>query len=92
MAEDEKVFEEEEVDPSDPRIPRVLVQPHPLGGIQIAVRGADGTITPTRIEMPEATLLAAHLQALITMGFSGMYQAHAERESSTGIVIPGGGR
>lgn len=68
--------------------PRVILSPHPLGGIQVTVRSADGNSLSTRIDLPEATILLAHLQAIITMMFQSMYAQAAERQP--GLITPGG--
>lgn len=66
--------------------PRVTLSPHPLGGIQVGVKSPDGDSLTTRIDLPEATILAAHLQAIITMMFQSMYVQAAEEQSQ--ILTP----
>lgn len=68
-----------EVNKEDGVEPRVVIGPHPLGGIQVAVKAVDGESLATRIDLPEATILVAHLNALISMMFQSMYaQAMSE--------------
>lgn len=74
-------------------IPSVLVSPHPLGGIQVITRGRDGTTVRARIDIPEAAMLVAHLNTLITMAFQTMYFQHAmvqqeAEENAQKLYIP----
>jgi hypothetical protein len=83
---------EEAVEIEEDGLPRVMVKPHQLGGIGVVVRGADGTVAEGRINVNEAALIAAHLQALITMAFGTAYNAAAAEEEalrSSRLVVPG---
>jgi hypothetical protein len=86
----EELFEpsEENTQPED-GAPRVNVSPHQLGGIRVSVRGADGTVTEARIELPEASILAHHLDALINMSFQSMYaRAMMAQQEASKIHLP----
>lgn len=85
---------EEKVENPEEQGPRVQLSPHPLGGISVVVRDPAGEVLATRIDLPEATILSAHLDALITMAFQSMYaQAAAAHQAATqgsGLIVPGG--
>ena len=69
--------------------PNVTLGPHPLGGIQITARQFDGTIAQARINLEEAAMVAAHLNALITMGFNAIYaQQYKEARTAQDIYVP----
>ncbi len=85
-ARDDNVEEEGAEDGQ--RLPRVVLAPHPLGGITVGVRTHEGEIVTTRIDLPEATLLVSHLTALNTMAFSTIYQ-QVKEQSPSGLIIPG---
>lgn len=71
---------------------KVLVGPHPLGGIRFAVWDREqGTYVEQRIDLPEASMLFAHIQALITMTFQTVYaQQAAAAKTASGIYVPPG--
>lgn len=83
MAEENEVQEQE---------PRVNLGPHPLGGIAVSVRDPAGETLQTRIDLPEAAMLYAHLGALIGMGFQTLYAQAAAAQQGSGLITPGGNR
>lgn len=88
MTEDVKDVPDEN---EENQAPRIQISPHPLGGIQVLARDPAGETLVTRIDLPEATILVSHLQALITMAFQTMYaQAVAEQQQRNQIIRPGG--
>ena len=94
MYEESKTGDAPEV--SKEQGPRVQLQPHPLGGIAVIVRDPAGDVLATRIDLPEATILAAHLDALITMAFQAMYaeaaraQQITQQQEKSVLIVPGG--
>jgi hypothetical protein len=71
---------------------KVLVGPHPLGGLRFAVWDRQqGTYVEQRIDIPEAAMLNAHLGALLTMAFQTIYaqQAQLAQQASSGLIVPG---
>ncbi len=57
--------------------------PHPLGGLQVLLIGSDGSRAIGRISMEQAVMANAHLGALVTMWFEGLYaKAAAEAEDA----------
>jgi len=72
---DDEVREEQQNEP------RVQIGPHPLGGIAVTARGPSGDVVTSRIDLPEATILMAHLQSLITMMFQSMYAQAAQQSN-----------
>ena len=89
--EEEVKSEDKSGDEQDSRSPRVQISPHPLGGIAVLARDAQGNTLATRIDLPEATILVSHLQALITMSFESMYaQAFQAQQTSSSIIKPPG--
>ena len=71
---------------------KVLVGPHPLGGIRFAVWDRQqSTYVEQRIDIPEAAMLDAHLSALLTMAFQTIYaqQAQLAQQSQSGLIVPG---
>ena len=74
-----------------PQSPRVMVGPHQLGGIEVIARDAAGDTISTRIDIPEAAMLVAHLNALLTMAFQTIYaqQIQAAQQASKIYTPPG---
>jgi hypothetical protein len=71
---------------------KVLVGPHPLGGLRFAVWDREqGTYVEQRIDIPEASMLHSHLGALLTMAFQTIYaqQAQLASQASSGLIVPG---
>lgn len=70
---------------------KVLVGPHPLGGLRFAVWDrAQGTYVEQRIDIPEAAMLNAHLGALLTMAFQTIYAQQAQlAQQTSGLIVPG---
>lgn len=61
--------------------PSAMVAPHELGGIKLVIRSReeDGAkMREVRIDIDEAAMLIAHLQALITMAFNTIYARQAQ--------------
>lgn len=84
-------MEEENMENPEGIEPRVNIGPHPLGGIAVTVRDPAGDTLQTRIDLPEACILYAHLGALLTMGFQTMYaQAAQAQQAGSGLFVPGG--
>lgn len=83
-------MEEENVVNSESNEPRVQLGPHPLGGIAVSVRDPAGETLQTRIDLPEAAILYAHLGALMTMGFQTIYAQAAMAQQGSGLITPGG--
>lgn len=72
---------------------KVLVGPHPLGGIRFAVWDRQqSTYVEQRIDIPEAAMLNAHLGALLTMAFQTIYAQQAQlaqQATAGGVYVPG---
>jgi hypothetical protein len=74
--------------------PSAAAAPHELGGIKLVIRSReeDGIVMrETRLDIGDAAMLVAHLQALITMAFQTVYvqQNQLARQTQDKIVIPG---
>jgi len=71
---------------------KVVIGPHPLGGIRLGVwdRG-QGRYVEQRIDLPESSMLLVHLQALVTMTFQTIYaqQAQIAQQAKSGLIVPG---
>lgn len=71
---------------------KVLVGPHPLGGMRFAVWDREkGSYVEQRIDLPEAAIFYAHLGALLTMTFQTVYaqQAKMAQQTQSGLIVPG---
>jgi len=94
---DEETFTmggEQESDPLADE-PRVNVGLHPLGGIGISVRGADGQTKDAQISIDEAWATIGHLTALTSMLVGSAYaQAAMEQQRmsqlASEIIMPPG--
>lgn len=61
---------------------------HPLGGLSVAVRQADGTVAQARITVEQAWTTIGHLQALTSMLIHATYAQMAQMQQQD-IVLPG---
>jgi hypothetical protein len=65
-------------EPEQPVGSPVMIGPHPLGGIQLVARGVDGEQVAVRLDVQEAAIHVAHMQALLTMMFESVYAQQAQ--------------
>lgn len=70
---------------------KVMIGPHPLGGLKIAVWDREhSTYAEQRIDIDEAVILNAHLGALVTMAFQTAYAQQAQMEQQARkVFVPG---